>query len=518
MKKLFALLLALLMLVPCLALGESYTLREAAVPCAYDAIWLSASPSGRYLIGVNNEGGDLQSAVLLYETETGACTPLPIEVEEGSDAHKAIQRMLASPANLKALQVIWAPDEMHFVFTYTETLMRLQGLSGLHVGSIREKKITTPASWLGKATKAGGGLMAHAGFSADSTALYYMVYGKAYESQYQMMKYDLATGRNTPLFSCLDEMDGERISYVFRALIGVNDDLFILDLSSRSGGFAILRRENGEWQRQLFLQEGNQTVQRLEYSPESGYGMVLTRSNQANPYAAYVFRMDEAGNLLSMEQFLPDQEKEPALQDKVINFALSPDGQYAMLAIQEMGPAGRIEMLKLDDLSLTPVSVPEEIESNVQAWGFNVPVAPVSVGYSWGGEYVIGGLGRSSALLKFAGVGKAGNEHLAQGAVGVYEAVYAEMGDQRVNMDGTNTYSTIELMEDGRFTIILAMGQEGETYQGEWQLYPASAQDGEQGLLLTVDGDTLGNLIGADFSYIKFGAGAGMLIYYQRQQ
>ena len=516
MKKLFALLLALLMLAPCLALGESYTLREAAVPCAYDAIWLSASPSGRYLIGVNNEGGDLQSAVLLYETETGACTPLPIEVEEGSDAHKAIQKMLASPANLKALQVIWAPDEMHFVFTYTETLMRLQGLSGLHVGSIREKKITTPASWLGKAIKAGGGLMAHAGFSADSAALYYMVYGKAYESQYQMMKYDLATGQNTPLFSCLDEMDGERISYVFRVLIGVNDDLFILDLSSRSGGFAILRRENGEWQRQLFLQEGNQTVQRLEYSPESGWGMVLTRSNQANPYAAYVFRMDEAGNLLSMEQFLPDQEKEPALQDKVINFALSPDGQYAMLAIQEMGLEGRIEMLKLDDLSLTPVSVPEEIASNVQAWGFNVPVAPVSVGYSWGGEYVIGGLGRSSALLKLSGMEHGENvaprtDAEQKGPAGFYTAAYAENNGERMNLEGTEAYSTIDIRKDGSFT--MTFGEDRD--QGTWVMTQSA---GQTILLLTIEDETVSAVVENDFNAIRLNFGAGMFIYYERQQ
>lgn len=509
MKKLLALLLALLMLAPCLALGESYTLREAAVPCAYNAGWLSASPSGAYLIGVNHEADDLQQTVLLYETETGACTPLPLEVEEGSDAHKAIQRMLASPANLMALQVIWAPDEMHFVFTYTETLMRLQGLSGLHVGSIREKKITTPASWLGKATKAGGGLMAHAGFSADSAALYYMVYGKAYESQYQMMKYDLATGRNTPLFSCMDEMDGERISYVFRALIGLNDDLFILDLSSRSGGFAILRRENGEWQRQLFLQEGNQTVQRLEYSPESGYGMVLTRSNQANPYATYVFRMDEAGNLLSMEQFLLDQEKEPFLQDKVINFALARDGQHAMLAIQEKGAAGRIEMLKLDDLSLTPVSVPEEIESNVQAWGFNLPTAPVSVGYSWGGEYVIGGLGRSSALLKFAGVDE--KKAPATGLEGFYTSVYAENNGERMNLEGTQAHSTIDIRKDGSFA--MTFGEDRD--QGTWITMESA---GQTILLLTIEDETVSAVVENDFNAIRLNFGDGMFIYYERQQ
>lgn len=513
MKKLLALLLALLMLAPCLALGESYTLREAAVPCAYDASWLSASPSGAYLIGVNQEADDLQQTVLLYETETGACTPLPIEVEEGSDAHKAIQRMMASPANLRALQVIWAPDEMHFVFTYTETLMKLQGLNGLHVGSIREKKITTPASWLGKATKAGGGLMAHAGFSADSAALYYMVYGKAYESQYQMMKYDLATGQNTPLFSCRDEMDGEKIAYVFRALIGVNDDLFILDLSSKSGGFAILRRENGEWQRQLFLQEGNQTVQRLEYSPESGYGMVLTLTNQANPYAAYVFRMDEAGNMLSMEQFLPDQEKESFLQDKVINFALAPDGQHAMVVIQELGLKGRIEMLKLDDLSLTPVSVPEEIDSNVQAWGFNVPVAPISIGYSWGGEYVIGALGQSHALLKLSGMD--GENRPATGLEGFYTAVYAENNGMRVILEETQSSSTLDIRKNGSFTMTFGTAGDVEQDQGTWITMESA---GQTILLLTIEDETVSAAVEKDMNAIRMNFGDGMFIYYERQQ
>jgi len=63
-KRMTAMILMLLMvwmLAPGTALGENFSLQEASVQCPYDAIWLSVSPSGRYLIGYNNDGMDLQS-------------------------------------------------------------------------------------------------------------------------------------------------------------------------------------------------------------------------------------------------------------------------------------------------------------------------------------------------------------------------------------------------------------------------------------------------------------------------
>ncbi|MBE5786104.1 MAG: hypothetical protein E7324_01025 [Clostridiales bacterium] len=522
-KRMTAMILMLLMvwmLAPGTALGENFSLQEASVQCPYDAIWLSVSPSGRYLIGYNNDGMDLQSTLLLYDTENRIAAPLAVQVDEKSDAGKSFQKMMQSPGSLRSLQIIWAPDEMHFVFTDTDTLMNVQGYNGLHIGSVREKKITTPLHWSRRTQKDDSGLLAHAGFSADSSTLYYMVYGNAYENKFQMLKYDLITGMETPLFSCLEEADGEKITYVFRALIGVNDDLFITDISTPGGGFAVLRRENGEWQRQLFLREGNLSVQRLEYSPESGYGMVLTCNYKDNQYTAYVFRLDESGNMLSLEPFSLNQTANPIPRDKVINFALSPDGQYAMLVIQEMGVEGRIGMLKLDDLSLSTVSVPEAISGNVQAWGFNVPVAPVSIGYSWGGKYVTGALGRSRALLKLSGMERAENaasrtDAEQKGPAGFYTAAYAENNGTRVNLKGTSSYSTIEIMQDGSFTMVFGTAGDVDEDQGTWQMAQSA---GQTVLMLTVDDETAAAILDEALNGIRLIMGDGMFIYYERQE
>ena len=87
---------------------------------------------------------------------------------------------------------------------------------------------------------------------------------------------------------------------------------------------------------------------------------------------------------------------------------------------------------------------------------FKTPVASMAPDGSDGRlEYVIGGLGRSSALLEFTGVDE--KKAPATGLEGFYTSVYAENNGERMNLEGTQAHSTIDIRKDGSFAMTFAV-------------------------------------------------------------
>lgn len=229
MRKLIALLLALLLLGSCLpALAEStslFTLRPddpfarqfrdgslrlepATLPgAAEDLQWLSASPSGRFHLYLHEEDG-----LRLFDAQEERMRPVVFDLS--GDAHGKLTRIIEKRYMLAGLDFVWSPDERYFTAACWDFVVSGRLSLDLLLGETTPApdsdavQVSVKQAWRSKFPEAGNGTVGGACFSPDSSKLYFVLHGNACESLFHdqdslhnlaTMVYDIPTGMIAPV-------------------------------------------------------------------------------------------------------------------------------------------------------------------------------------------------------------------------------------------------------------------------------------------------------------------------------
>lgn len=416
MKKLIALLTALVMLFAAgfgaladATFDEQFrcgalTLEPAPMPAWTEGVlWLSISPSGRYMLGLTDV------SLILYNVGDQTFAPLAIDLR--TDGNGKLAKLLRQPQSLTKFTFAWSPDERYFTgWSYDLTMLQMSLCMDLLLGDTRQKTVAVMESWKNRMMAENGGGVYAACFSPDGGTLYYAAAGRAFSSHgsnYVTMAYDIATDTST-LVALNEWQQDDATYYAYWAdMYCLADGSIVQAASPRSSDAIIMRRlipSDGGWLARNMAVSGiqNPVAPRIKGANGTRSLMLLipaTTVSTATPYASMAMHIKAPNNAPMASGMLFNAG----------NVCLSPDGRY-VLSLSGNTKSFSLLMTDLASGEAHPVMLAAGAENYDYPLlhGGNPLAQRFSEGILWGGDYLLLGGENSAVLHRFRGVAPAG--------------------------------------------------------------------------------------------------------------
>ena len=308
---------------------------------------------------------------------------LPYHVHGVPDAYGNLEMLFSGPGGflntvLGSDGVIWSPGGRYAAITNTKmTLMMLKFLIDPMVIDLSTGELILLRTFGSKMMDDANGAMTTACFSKDERYFYYAFYGKMEQDDYsgtKIMRYDLLTGEEI----CCGSLGFPAGNYYPHLYETEQGNLIILLDSSKADepkGVSLLRPAGSGYERETYtFSDPALRANVLRYSANSGYALALFPGlgGYVNGNISFLtvfkpdedmegfgefwaFYNDDSGvRLLDGEDVL-DLCKNPELAresadgglESVCGFCLSPDGNYALVAVG--GKEHRLLLARLSD-------------------------------------------------------------------------------------------------------------------------------------------------------------------------
>lgn len=369
---------------------QKETLLEAFGDCRL----LSVGPDGALLIILNGTPAVVRGDTMTILTPASS-RGVADEYGKMPRFMKLFQQATVMPARSG---VIWSPDGRYISFTHYERVLFYGSLDidpllmDTHTGEIF-LVATSP-----RQVMKGGGAIVQCTFNKTGTKYYYTVYGGAFEERCVLYCYDLIMQKNTllnkcPGFSYYPEMAMTNAG----ALISINDSTEI----KKCGGLNYFSPKAEKGFRQLFMPqeaawEWRQIPfsrpledffgQQVYYSASLDQALILGRSywggennmlvradlsraqKELNEYWIIEGPESRQAALYAWDIKIPEgtanHDVQQILEERMMTILclqMSPDGKYAFLYCVAQDE-GAFFLLRMSDMALSPIKVPEEME------------------------------------------------------------------------------------------------------------------------------------------------------------
>ena len=484
------------MLLPSFSMAETeWHLTEKTLYHTEEVNWISVSPNGTYLLGIDWNAEETHSSLVLYDMPKHKQHVITWQVAEENEAYVFLRRIFATRSFIDSIDIVWSANEEYFTIAdYDLFAQSTTGVNILCIGNITDKTLSVPYVWEHNTNRDGGAAVVNASFAADTSALYFTLANNGvFSERFLIIRYDLQTGSLTPWLSAAGTTsDGTETQFDGRNMVAASDSVFLM-IDTRQGELVIANKVDDEWKYQYSLgirSEAHHSVQKIQFSPESGKGILLCRDHTCggpdNPYGGqnpvlYTFSLNEQGNLLSLEL---------VHKDGVYNAILSPNGHAALLVLRSSNTLSYLSMLNLDNFSFQTVIMPLVMRDSdvLEQLYFNVRLSRWINGCYWGGEYLLTPLYEQQVFVMESDIAETVCRNRmyqppekivsAVSPVGVYNLTKAVYFGEEVELGPEDFEVELILQENGSVTLEgYAFGEEG-FLSGTWSL------DGE---LLLID-------------------------------
>lgn len=427
MKRILSLVLSVLLCSVCLAAfadgfdGEAFAekfanqslqLEPVTLPGLPEEVaWLSASPSGRYLIGLCSE------ALLLYDRQQQCCAPVQFDLS--GDVNGKLQWLLGNPRYLFDFTFVWSPDEQYFTACNWEMVVQNGMLRGdLLLGGTKTATVSVKRSWGGsRISEEDCGAVYDACFSPDSRMLYFSFVGNAYEyfdGRFMTLAYDIAADTITPVAANSSGYQEDVLQALYCGMSCLADGSIVQLVQARQSQHWQLRRllpARDGWSESLLPMPADCYGVHNMFATSDASGILVLTPNITMSQAAVSMGAASQAASVSAEskgyrqvvQFeaAVDGSMAALRQSDALNVCFSPDGRYYMTV---SGSAADWVLQVYDAVTgeVCPVDVSTPALDFAYLVGRNPLAREFPAGMMWCGDLLLLGTEEGAALFRFA--------------------------------------------------------------------------------------------------------------------